>query len=370
VRVCVKKSFFFCHVTLCHTPSIPSVAKGRKKSTARVASTKKVTTKNIKKDNTKNKKDKNTKNIKTKKDNIKNKKDKNTKILQNKNKSKTKKSTEKSSKNKNKKSSKSNNNTMFSGFDDPFFRGGMGGGQQQQSGRQGQGGRNNQLANPGNMMQNPFSMMQMMGGMGSMGSMMPFGQGQDPFEGFDLMNMQGGGGQGGTFMSQSMCISSSMGEDGKMHTERFASSSVGDGGRQIHQKEQAYSNSKTGVDKMSMERQIRDKGRKMVKERTRGSQDEKQTDLFRGMNETEGDAFDQQWRQEAQPHITPLVDQQRRQQQQMQQLGRGGLEQFSRGFGGQALEDDQVMPRGNRRAQRQNNNMRALPSHPHNSRRQ
>jgi len=253
---------------------------------------------------------------------------------------------------------------MFSGFDDPFF-GGIGH-QQRSSGRDRRGGsRNDQLANRDDMMANPFSMMDQM-----MGSMMPFGQGlgmgigmgggRDPFEGFDLMNMQGGGGRGGTFMSQSMVMSSTMGEDGKMHTERYASSSVGDGARQIHQREQAYSNSKTGVDKMSLERQIRDKGRKMVKERTRGTDDERQTDLFRGMDETEGGAFDSQWQQEAHPHIHHLQQQQRQQQQQMR-LGRGS--DFMQGYGGQALEN-RPDRRGSQRDSRRNDNMRALPNEP------
>jgi hypothetical protein len=61
-----------------------------------------------------------------------------------------------------------------------------------------------------------------------------------------------------------MVTSSATGKDGKVHTERFASSSVQDGSKKARETQQAYSNSSTGQDKMSMERQHGDRGRKMV----------------------------------------------------------------------------------------------------------
>eukprot|EP00397_Hematodinium_sp_SG-2012_P020652 GEMP01021293.1.p1 GENE.GEMP01021293.1~~GEMP01021293.1.p1 ORF type:complete len:258 (+),score=59.52 GEMP01021293.1:181-954(+) len=195
---------------------------------------------------------------------------------------------------------------MFPGMfnDDPFFGGG--------GGERRQGSGNGQLANRSSR-QDPFAMMEGMmggfgnfGGMGGMGGMMmPFGGGRDPFENFDLMDMNRGGmgGGGGQFACQSMVMSSRMGPDGKMQVEQFASSSAGDATRGIHERQQAYSNSASGVDKMSMERQMGSQGRKMIKERTRGTQDERQTDLYRGMDESEADAFDNRWSHDAAPHM-------------------------------------------------------------------
>lgn len=173
--------------------------------------------------------------------------------------------------------------------DDPFFNGGR-------DPRRG----NNQVAHRSSQ-QDPFGMMQgMMSGFGNFG-MMPFGGG-DPFSGFDMMDMNRGGG-GGQFSCQSMVMSSRMGPDGQMHVEKFASSSAGDASRGLHERQQAYSNSSSGVDKMSMERQMGHQGRKVVKERKRGSQDETQTELYRGMEEHESGAFDERWNREAAPHM-------------------------------------------------------------------
>lgn len=51
-----------------------------------------------------------------------------------------------------------------------------------------------------------------------------------------------------------MVVSSRMGPDGKMHTERYSSAAVKDGHRGAFERQQAYSNSRTGHDKMALER--------------------------------------------------------------------------------------------------------------------
>merc|ERR1719375_63561 len=121
-----------------------------------------------------------------------------------------------------------------------------------------------------------------MGGMGGMGDMMA------------QMQQQGGG----QFSSQVMVMSSQMGADGKMHTERFVESSVNNG-RGASERQQAYSNSRTGMDKMGLERNLHDRGRKVVKERNRGTGEERQTALFRGMEESHAEQFDRDWHQQA-----------------------------------------------------------------------
>merc|ERR1740121_141453 len=132
--------------------------------------------------------------------------------------------------------------------------------------------------------------------------------------------MMGMGGDGG-FSCQTMMMSSSMGEDGKMHTERFSSSAIGDRARQISEVQQAYSNSQSGMDKMSLERQMADRGRKMVKEVNQFTGEERNTDLYKGMTEAQNAEFDQGWRQNAVPYLPQHVGDVR------QLMGPGGSQQ-------------------------------------------
>merc|ERR1719240_1302089 len=114
-----------------------------------------------------------------------------------------------------------------------------------------------------------------------------------------------------------------MGPDGKMRTEKFASSSVGDSRRGISETQQAYSNSDTGVDKMSLERMHNERGKKVVKERSALTGDETQTEMFHGMTEEDQDDFHDAWEREARPYLPQhaggrgalCVDQGRPQQQ-------------------------------------------------------
>merc|ERR1719511_295248 len=117
-----------------------------------------------------------------------------------------------------------------------------------------------------------------------------------------MMGMNEGSAGSGGFSSSTMMMSMNIGPDGQVHTEKFASSSVGDRDKRIAETQQAYSNSSTGADKMSLERQMQDRGRKMVKERINGG-DERQTEMFRGFDESQAHEFDQQWQQHAAPHL-------------------------------------------------------------------
>mmetsp|Transcript_20969 Transcript_20969/g.38959 ORF Transcript_20969/g.38959 Transcript_20969/m.38959 type:complete len:342 (+) Transcript_20969:69-1094(+) len=141
----------------------------------------------------------------------------------------------------------------------------------------------------------------MMGGPG--GGMMIGGPGGMMMGGGEMMAMGMSGGDGAGFSCQTMMVSSQMGPDGQMHTERFASSSIGDPARQIQEVQQAYSNSSTGVDKMSLERQMAERARKVVKERDATTGEERSTELYRGMEEENNAEFDQQWTQTAAPYL-------------------------------------------------------------------
>merc|ERR1719456_1102865 len=104
-----------------------------------------------------------------------------------------------------------------------------------------------------------------------------------------VRNMPGGNGQ---YAVQSFAMSSAMGPDGKMHTERFVSSDIGKREKGIREAQQAYSNSSTRKEKMGLERQLGDRARKIVKERDRGTMEERSTEMFRGMDESSAQAFD------------------------------------------------------------------------------
>jgi len=144
----------------------------------------------------------------------------------------------------------------------------------------------------------------MMGGMGPGGMMGPGGGQMMQMGGGmgQMMQMSSMGGDSG-FSCQSMMVSSHIGEDGQRHTERFVQSTLGDRERQLLENQQAYSNSSTGIDKMSLERQMADRGRKMVKEYNQRTGEERNTDLFRGMTEAETGAFDTTWQQNAVPYL-------------------------------------------------------------------
>jgi hypothetical protein len=133
----------------------------------------------------------------------------------------------------------------------------------------------------GNIMQRFDDMTRDMGGMHSIG--------QGGGTGGAMRAMPGGNGQ---YATQSFCMSSHMGPDGKMHTERYSSSDVGNRDQKIREGQQAYSNSTTGKEKMGLERQLGERSRKMVKERDRNTNEERSTEMFRGMDESHTQNFD------------------------------------------------------------------------------
>lgn len=104
-----------------------------------------------------------------------------------------------------------------------------------------------------------------------------------------MARMPGGNGQ---YACQTFAMSSHMGADGKMHTERYVSSDRGNTQQKIRESQQAYTNSTTGMDKMGLERQLGDRARKIVKERDRKTMEERSTEMLRGMDEGGRSHFD------------------------------------------------------------------------------
>merc|ERR1719436_1439043 len=132
-----------------------------------------------------------------------------------------------------------------------------------------------------------------------------------------MMGSSAGG--GGAYSCQTMMFSSARGQDGQMRTERFSSSAVGDMNGQMREVQQAYANSHTGVNKMSLERQLEGRGRKMVKEHHAQTGEERHTDMYKGMSEADYPEFDRTWQARAVPQLPAHHP-----GMQQQMLGNGG----------------------------------------------
>lgn len=81
------------------------------------------------------------------------------------------------------------------------------------------------------------------------------------------------------------------GPDGKVMSERYASSSAGNGRNKIHEARHLYTDS-SGLEKSSHEQHIGGRSRMLVTETQKGNQS-KSSQVFHGMDEAEVKAFDQ-----------------------------------------------------------------------------
>eukprot|EP00927_Polykrikos_kofoidii_P048327 TRINITY_DN4257_c0_g1_i1.p1 TRINITY_DN4257_c0_g1~~TRINITY_DN4257_c0_g1_i1.p1 ORF type:complete len:205 (-),score=33.16 TRINITY_DN4257_c0_g1_i1:506-1120(-) len=127
---------------------------------------------------------------------------------------------------------------------------------------------------------------QLEGGGGSL-----FG-GRDPFKEFSSFKTRGIG----KYSSQTFAMSSVVGPDGHVKTERYASTDVGNSAEDIAEMEQAYSNTATGVEKFGHERHLGKMARKTVEERFRqGDHEDRKIELYSGMNETGRERFNEEF---------------------------------------------------------------------------
>ncbi|CAE8623550.1 unnamed protein product, partial [Polarella glacialis] len=141
----------------------------------------------------------------------------------------------------------------------------------------------------------------------------------------------------GSFACQSFAMSSVMGPDGKMHTERYVSSDVGNtqhGG--VREAQHAYSNSSTKSDKMALERHLGGRARKVVRELDRNTLEERSKEMLRGMSESGRDSFDRDFAGQA--NLLP----------QHQRFNAGALP-GQRSLGGHANSRHQSLPGADRR---------------------
>merc|ERR1712064_147051 len=99
----------------------------------------------------------------------------------------------------------------------------------------------------------------------------------------------------GRYVSQSFVSHSHVGPDGKIVTQRYASSAAGNGKENIHEAKHLYSNSTSGLEKASHEQHLRGRSRMAVTEYGNDGQQSGSNQFFHGMNKTENQAFEQEF---------------------------------------------------------------------------
>ena len=117
--------------------------------------------------------------------------------------------------------------------------------------------------------------------------------GTNNFQGF--FSMQGVG--PGTVISKSYCSKVDY-RDGQPHQECYQSQSInqiGQDGHKISEKQEAYKNSRTGVQKAAHQRVLDDKGMKQIRQRNVNTGAQEEHNIFKGMQESELDNFNQHY---------------------------------------------------------------------------
>ena len=117
--------------------------------------------------------------------------------------------------------------------------------------------------------------------------------GTNNFQGF--FSMQGVG--PGTVISKSYCSKVDY-RDGQPHQECYQSQSInqiGQDGHKISEKQEAYKNSRTGIQKAAHQRILDDKGMKQIRQRNINTGAQEEHNIFKGMQENELDNFNQHY---------------------------------------------------------------------------
>jgi len=117
--------------------------------------------------------------------------------------------------------------------------------------------------------------------------------GTNNFQSF--FSMQGVG--PGTVISKSYCSKVDY-RDGQPHQECYQSQSInqiGQDGHKISEKQEAYKNSRTGVQKAAHQRILDDKGMKQIRQRNVNTGTQEEHNIFKGMREDEMDNFNQNY---------------------------------------------------------------------------
>ncbi len=85
---------------------------------------------------------------------------------------------------------------------------------------------------------------------------------------------------------------------GQPHEESYQSQAIkqfGEGGHNISERQEAYKNTYTGVQKAAHQRLLDDKGTKLIKQRNVNTGEQSQHNILKGIQENEVDSFNQQY---------------------------------------------------------------------------
>ena len=110
----------------------------------------------------------------------------------------------------------------------------------------------------------------------------------------EFMSIQGMGPGTGTVISKSYCSKIDY-RDGQPHQEYYQSQSINQikDGHKISEKQEAYKNSRTGVQKAAHQRILDDKGTKQIRQRNVNTGVQEEHNIFKGMREDELDNFNE-----------------------------------------------------------------------------
>lgn len=101
----------------------------------------------------------------------------------------------------------------------------------------------------------------------------------------------------GTVLCKSYISTTKMNKDGKPEKECFQSQSINQyhDGHRIQERQEAYKNSYSGVEKAAHQRMLDDRGHKCVRERNRNTGEQNEHNLYKGMQENELEGFNNQF---------------------------------------------------------------------------
>jgi hypothetical protein len=100
----------------------------------------------------------------------------------------------------------------------------------------------------------------------------------------------------GTIISKSICTRIDY-SDGTPHTECYQSQSINQikNGHKISEKQEAYKNTRTGVEKAAHQRILDDKGVRKIRQRNVNTNTQEEHNIFKGLKEEELDDFNQDY---------------------------------------------------------------------------
>jgi hypothetical protein len=112
--------------------------------------------------------------------------------------------------------------------------------------------------------------------------------GGDMFSGFSSITRGGMGNMPGTVITKSYVSKVNYDDNGRPQKETYQSQSIKQtdrDGKSIKEKQHAYENTKSGLQKAAHERRLNDKGIKVIREKNFQTGDEMEHNVYKGMNE-------------------------------------------------------------------------------------